>query len=170
MQESLPVGSVRPACRLYRRASVATRCQHWSRGSLYSKVPSPVEGVSVSKIQCIMGNCHMVSPSFLWTGRQTDTTENITFPQLRWWLEKLQFSKLIVLTYSFEWQSIFFRMRLRTCIILIVMGDTKITTQQTKISFQSVPIYFLFAYETFFGLHFRQHHNWNWYTYIYIKR
>ena len=38
-----------------------------------------------SEVQCIIGNGHMRTPPPLpWTARQTDTTENITFPQLRW--------------------------------------------------------------------------------------
>ena len=33
-------------------------------------------------VQCIIGNGHMGTPSPV--DRQTDTCENITFPQLRW--------------------------------------------------------------------------------------
>ena len=35
-----------------------------------------------SEVQYIMGNGHMVA--LLWTEQQTDTTENIVFPQLHW--------------------------------------------------------------------------------------
>ena len=34
------------------------------------------------EVQCILGNGHMGTPEQ--TDRQTETTENITFPQLRW--------------------------------------------------------------------------------------
>ena len=33
-----------------------------------------------SEVQCITGNFHMGTPC-----EQTDTSEKITFPQLRWW-------------------------------------------------------------------------------------
>ena len=36
-------------------------------------------GALYSEVQCIMGNGHMESPH-----GQTDSNENITFPQLRW--------------------------------------------------------------------------------------
>ena len=36
------------------------------------------EGTLYSEVQCIMDNGH------IGTHRQTDTTENITFPKLRW--------------------------------------------------------------------------------------
>ena len=35
-------------------------------------------GALYVEVQCIMGNCHIGTP----VGRQTDTTENIFFPQL----------------------------------------------------------------------------------------
>ena len=37
-------------------------------------------GALCSEVQCIMGNGIMMTP----INRQTDMTENITFPQLRW--------------------------------------------------------------------------------------
>ena len=46
---------------------------------LYSKIQC-LEGVW-EPVQWVMGNGHMAPP----VNRQTDTTENITFPQLRWW-------------------------------------------------------------------------------------
>ena len=55
--------------------------------------------VSTGEIQCIMGNGLMGPPH--WTDRQTDTTENITFPQLRCreitmvWLRALQVKSLL---------------------------------------------------------------------------
>ena len=58
-EESIPVGCKPPACQPY-----------GGRGSLYG-----------GDVQCIMGNYHIGSPS---VNRQTHTTENITFPQLRW--------------------------------------------------------------------------------------
>ena len=37
-----------------------------------------------SEVQCIMGNGHMGTP--LWTEWWTDTYENITLLQVRWWV------------------------------------------------------------------------------------
>ena len=39
-------------------------------------------GVPYGEVQCIMGNADMGPPTPV--DRMTDTTENITFPQLRW--------------------------------------------------------------------------------------
>ena len=51
---------------------VCTMRSHVHRGSLYSEV------------QCIMGNGHMGPLPYPVDRKMTDTTENITFPQLRW--------------------------------------------------------------------------------------
>ena len=43
--------------------------------------PELGEGALYSEVQCIMGNCHMGTPSVdRMTYYRTDTTENITFP------------------------------------------------------------------------------------------
>ena len=61
-------------------------------GFLYSEIPCVEKGVGLgpggeavelySEIQCFMGNGYM--GPLLHVNRQTDMTENITFPQLRW--------------------------------------------------------------------------------------
>ena len=61
-------------------------------GFLYSEIPYVEEGAGTgtwgeavelySEIQCFMGNGYMWP--LLHVNRQTDMTENITFPQLRW--------------------------------------------------------------------------------------
>ena len=67
------------------------RCPVWRR-ALYKEGPvhgglctkgALYRGSLYGEVQCIMGNGHMWL--LLWTERQTDRTENITFQQLHWW-------------------------------------------------------------------------------------
>ena len=65
---------------IVRVSLVTTRCQY--QGVVRSHVWYLGEGVPMS--QCIMGNGHIGTRSSLpWTVWQSDTCENITFPQLR---------------------------------------------------------------------------------------
>ena len=76
---------------LSRSPVMATRChQQGGQGVAMSDVCSWGQGCwelgrgrqLYTEVQCIMGNGHM-GPS-AWTEWQTDTCENITFPQLHW--------------------------------------------------------------------------------------
>ena len=71
---------------LNRPSVMATRCHYHGvvLGIGLGGVPCQMfwylgEGVLYSEVQCIMDNGHMGSPC-----EQTDTSGNITFPQLRW--------------------------------------------------------------------------------------
>ena len=55
-----------------------------------SDVQGGREGALYSEVQCIMVNGHMGT---FCVNRQTDTSENITFPQLCWWAVKIMLSK-----------------------------------------------------------------------------
>ena len=62
--------------------SVSTRGQHWEglAGDGVSLYRVVVGGFLYSEYQCIIGDSHIAPP----VNRQTHTTENITFPQLRY--------------------------------------------------------------------------------------
>ena len=107
-QETIPVGCVPPACQPYKLQPTAvsnngggvssneqvwTGLQYWPPGVTnrglglelglgVSHVPClmvrGVRGSLFTEVQCITGNGHMGTPR-----EQTDTSENITFPQLR---------------------------------------------------------------------------------------
>ena len=59
-------------------ASVATRCQYWGGALLVGGQGQ--QWSLAGEVQCIIGNGHMGPPPNI----MTNTTENITFPQLRW--------------------------------------------------------------------------------------
>ena len=103
-QENIPVGYIPPACYLY----VFHNEQVWTclgdsftMGSKLKKfeqtgLQSWPSDISIgwrflwcggSEAQCILSNSHM-GPQHPPRLRQTDTTEKITFPQLRWRAEK----------------------------------------------------------------------------------
>ena len=62
-------------------ASVATRCNYWGTSLIMSDVRGSGRKALYTEVQYIMGNGHMGSPLL---NRQTDTSENITFLQIRW--------------------------------------------------------------------------------------
>ena len=63
-------------------ASVATRCKYWGTSLIMSYVREGAGRKALyTEVQYIMGNGHMGSPL---VSSLTDTSENITFLQLRW--------------------------------------------------------------------------------------
>ena len=113
-QESIQVASIPPACQLYMLWPPDIGASRWYRSSnehagqvssadhqmllvggshvwcladhgacLTTGQEGPGCGALYSEVQGIMGNGHTMTPP-LWTDRQTDMSQNITFQQLHW--------------------------------------------------------------------------------------